>query len=240
MPLMMGDWIRGTRAMRADVKGVYIGLLIHQYDTGWLPADLEELSLIEPEIGKVWVKLKDKFEEFEPGRLRNKKLEEVRHFWSKQKKNGDLGGRPKKLKPKSNPTINPKENPKPNHHNDLDLDNDLKNNNKESIKDFSQPDIDGDEIAFPIDTPEMRKLWAAWKETRWKNHNLCYGIYGEQAALKQLERLNFYQARDTIQQAIAGNWRNLYPDKNQDGQRKNGNDSKSRIDEIIEDRFNTS
>lgn len=95
MPLMMGDWIKGTRGMRADVKGVYIGLLIHQYDNGWLPAGLDELTLIEPEVGKVWVSLKDKFEEFEPGKLQNRKLEEVRAFWTKQSSNGKLGGRPK-------------------------------------------------------------------------------------------------------------------------------------------------
>lgn len=124
MPLMMGDWVRGTRGMKAEVKGVYIGLLIHQYDHGYLPSDLETLSLIEPEVGKVWVSLKDKFEEFEPGRLRNKKLEEVRDFWDKQAKNGQKGGRPKKEKPKLNPNHNPKGNPNHNHHYDLDYDND--------------------------------------------------------------------------------------------------------------------
>jgi uncharacterized protein YdaU (DUF1376 family) len=125
MPLMMGDWIRGTRGMRCEVKGVYIGLLIHQYDSGHLPANLEELALIEPEVGKVWVSLKDKFEEFEPGKLRNKKLEEVRDFWSKQSKNGKKGGRPKNEEPKPNPNSNPNDNPNPNLHNDLDLDSDI-------------------------------------------------------------------------------------------------------------------
>lgn len=127
MPLMMGDWIRGTRAMKAEVKGVYIGLLIHQYDQGWLPSDLETLALIEPEVVKVWVILKDKFEEFEPGKLRNKKLEEVRDFWSKQAKNGKKGGRPKKEEPKLNPNNNPERNPNTNHHNDLDIDYDIEN-----------------------------------------------------------------------------------------------------------------
>lgn len=134
MPLMMGDWIRGTRGMRADVKGVYIGLLIHQYDSGYLPADLEELALIEPEVGKVWVKLKEKFFEFEPGKLQNKKLEEVRAFWNKQGNNGKKGGRPKKENPNHIPKTNPSDNPNHNHHNDLDLDTDLYlKNNKESL-----------------------------------------------------------------------------------------------------------
>jgi len=126
MPLMMGDWIRGTQGMRAEVKGVYIGLLVHQYDHGFLPSDLETLCLIEPEVGKVWDKLKSKFEEFETGKLRNKKLEEVRGFWNKQGKNGKKGGRPTEQKPKLNPNDNPETNPNPNLHNDLDLDNELK------------------------------------------------------------------------------------------------------------------
>lgn len=238
MPLMMGDWLRGTRGMRAEVRGVYINLLIHQYDHGFIPSDHETLMLIDPEVGKVWVLLKEKFLEVSPGKLQNKKLEEVRSFWEKQGSNGKKGGRPKKENPKPNPDINPKPNPKPNHHNDLDLDNDLNKDKREEKKDFTNPDISGDGIAFPIDTPQMRRLWAAWKESRWNNFKVIYGMHGEQAALKQLDGLNFHQARDTIQQAIAGNWKNLYPDKN--GQRKNVNDPKSRIDEIIENRFGAS
>ena len=127
MPLMMGDWIRGTRGMRANVKGVYIGLLIHQYDNGFIPADLETLSLIEPEVGSVWVLIKDKFEEFEPGKLRNKKLEEVRDFWSKQSKNGKKGGRPQNKNPNNNPKDNPEPNPNNNHQYDIDIDIDIEN-----------------------------------------------------------------------------------------------------------------
>lgn len=141
MPLMMGDWIKGTRGMRAEVKGVYIGLLIHQYDHGYLPADVDDLSLIEPEVNKVWHKLKEKFEEFEPGKLRNKKLEDVRAFWKKQKSNGKQGGRPKK--PKLNPNSNPNDIPNHNHHNDIDIDSDsevvYELKEKEPGKKFERP-----------------------------------------------------------------------------------------------------
>jgi len=220
MPLMMGDWVKGTRGMRADVKGVYIGLLIHQYDTGYIPKDIEELSLIEPEVRKVWDKLKDKFEEFEPGRLRNKKCEEVRAFWSKQRSNGTKGGRPKA---KQKPNNNPNTNPKPNHHIDLDIDLDIDlKNKKESEKiDFTKPDVDGDEVMFPIDTPAMRNLWSSWKEARWNNFGVRYAMHGEQAALRQLANMNFHEIEQAIQQAIASNWKNLYPEKN--GKRKGTN-----------------
>ncbi len=128
MPLMMGDWIRGTRGMKAEVRGVYISLLIHQYDNGFLPDDLEELRLIEPEIDKVWDKLKSKFQKQSDGKLLNIKLEEVRKFFNKQKENGDKGGRPKN--PNNNPNNNPEENPNSNLHNtehDIDYDIELDN-----------------------------------------------------------------------------------------------------------------
>lgn len=125
MPLMMGDWIRGTRGMKAEVRGVYISLLIHQYDNGYLPDDLEELRLIDPEIDKVWDKLKSKFQKQNDGNLLNMKLEEVRKYFNKQKENGDKGGRPKN--PNNNPNENPDNNPNSNLHNteheyDYDID----------------------------------------------------------------------------------------------------------------------
>jgi hypothetical protein len=134
------------------------------------------------------------------------------------------------------------EQPKHNHGNSLENGNVIANEiviKKEKEcdgeKDFTEPDIKGDEIFFPVDTTAMRRLWAAWKEARWKNHKLSYAMYGEQAALKELEGLNFHQVRSAIQKAIAGNWRNLYPERN--GQGKSTHDSKSRIDEIIANRF---
>lgn len=146
MPLMMGDWLRGTRGMRAEVRGVYINLLIHQYDHGYIPSDMETLSLIDPEVGKVWVLLKDKFFEFAPGKLQNKKLEDVRSFWSKQRKNGELGGRPKKDKPKRNPNSNPEPNPNSNLHNDIDYDNELKK--LKEYDDWTEQIVDGNDHHF--------------------------------------------------------------------------------------------
>lgn len=140
LPLMMGDWIRGTRGMKAEVKGVYIGLLIHQYDEGYIPSDIETLSLIEPEVGKVWVFLKDKFKEIAPGKLQNEKLEEVRNFWQKQRNNGKKGGRPKDVKPK----LNPNDNPNNNLHIDYDYDSDLNINKKSKLEIFQT--LFGDDI----------------------------------------------------------------------------------------------
>lgn len=132
MPLMVGDWIKGTRAMRAEARGVYLGLLLHQWEEGSIPSSLEELALIEPEVAKVWDtprdRLREKFTELSTGRLQNAKLEEVRSFWAKQASNGSKGGRPPKGNPDVTQTVTqnePKAYPKPeplyDHDNDLDL-----------------------------------------------------------------------------------------------------------------------
>lgn len=133
MPLMIGDWLKGTSGMRAEVKGVYINLLLHQWDNGFIPEDIEELSLIAPEIRKVWDTLKVKFPKTEKGKLQNSKLEEVRDFWKKQRGNGKKGGRPKKDNPEANPNNNPTTNPKHNLHNEHDLDNDSSSNKLKSV-----------------------------------------------------------------------------------------------------------
>jgi uncharacterized protein YdaU (DUF1376 family) len=214
MPLVVGDWLKGTSGMRAEMKGVYINLLLHQWEHGFIPEDIEDLMLIVPEVGKVWDKLKVKFPKISDGQLQNKKLEEVRNFWKKQRKNGELGGRPKNENPEGNPKHNPNNIPKGNHHNDLDHDNDLNLKNKkesEENHDFKRPDFDGEELVFPIDTPAMRDLWAAWKESRWHNYELRYGLHGEQSDLTRMQGMSFHQIQETIQQAIAGKWKNLYP-----------------------------
>lgn len=125
MPLMMGDWIKGTAGMRAEARGVYLRLLLHQYDQGagpkgeggFVPLDPEELALIDPEVLKVWDtprdNLKAKFPEFEPGKGRNAKCEEVRRFWQKQAKNASKGGRHPKANPDRIPDPIPNGIPKP-------------------------------------------------------------------------------------------------------------------------------
>lgn len=120
MPLMMGDWLQGTRGMKAEVKGVYLSLLIYQYDNGFIPDDMEELKLIEPEIEKCWEKLKIKFIQIAEGKLQNQKLEDVRNFFNKQSANGKNGGSGNK---KSQIKAKPKAKSKL--HNEYDIDNDL-------------------------------------------------------------------------------------------------------------------
>lgn len=146
MPLMIGDWLKGTRGMRAEVRGVYINLLLYQWDNGFIPSDMEELCFIDPELPKVWVKLKDKFIEVSPGKLQNKKNEEVRAFWQKQSKNGKKGGRPRNEKPDINPNNNPKDNPNNNLHYDLDIELDIDLKLKRALDEIY---LDQEKIKWP-------------------------------------------------------------------------------------------
>lgn len=148
MPLMIGDWLKGTKLMTAQVRGVYVELLIHQWDNGFIPDDMDQLSMIDRDIFKVWDKLKDKFEAVAPGQLQNRKLEEIRAFWSKQKGNGKQGGRPKKTQtePKQEPKVNPNENPNHNLHNELDIDIDIEEKIKGALDEIY---LDQEQIKWP-------------------------------------------------------------------------------------------
>lgn len=132
MPLMMGDWLQGTRGMKAEVKGVYLGLLIYQYDNGFIPDDMEELKLIEPEIEKSWEKLKVKFIQIAQGKLQNQKLEDVRNFFNKQSANGKNGGSGNK---KSQIKAKPKAKSKLHNEYDIDNDTEIKNDIDDEVSD---------------------------------------------------------------------------------------------------------
>jgi len=84
---------------------------------------------------------------------------------------------------------------------------------KESAE-FEKPDFPGEDIIFPIDTPVVRELWSRWKQYRWGEHKLRYGMMGEQAALKQLEGMDYPRIEGAIMKAIEAGWQNLYPEKN--------------------------
>lgn len=89
------------------------------------------------------------------------------------------------------------------------------NDSRETSFDFTSPDIEGDEVHFPIDTKPVRELWSHWKKYRWVQHRMRYGMMGEQADLKRLEGLDYNRIESTILAAMANKWKNLYPDKSQ-------------------------
>lgn len=116
--LLHDRWSTGTKGMTPAQKGCYIDLLLFQAEFSFLPAnDPDTLMMIcgvvdRQEWGRIWnqgVKpLKSKFEEFEEGKIANKRLKEDLEKEERQRKsrseNGKKGGRPKanqKAKPKA-------------------------------------------------------------------------------------------------------------------------------------------
>lgn len=74
------DWIQGTSKLFPAEKGVYIDLLAHQHQDGFLPSEINRLAkmvgISEQDFIVIWETLKDKFFNLD-GKLYNKKLEEL-------------------------------------------------------------------------------------------------------------------------------------------------------------------
>jgi uncharacterized protein YdaU (DUF1376 family) len=82
--------------------GCYMRLLIHQFDNGSIPSDLDELTRIAPSVKKHWKLLAKKFHDDGNGNLvndvMNEVYEDIQHKKNNSRKNGSKGGRPKNLK----------------------------------------------------------------------------------------------------------------------------------------------
>lgn len=172
----------------------------------------EEIRIIEIDGGKKW--FIPSFIEFQYGQLSEKNRAHVSVISILLKHQLiDSSLKIKINKPHTSPLQGGK---------DKDMDKELdtekeKEKDKEQDKempDFSKPDIPNDDIFFPIDTVPVRELWAKWKQYRWEEHEQRYGMHGEQADLKRLERMDFKQMESTILTAMAGKWKNLYPQAN--------------------------
>lgn len=74
------DWLQGTAKMFCEEKGVYIDLLAHHHQDGFLPKDTKRLAkmvgLADDKFEQIWVVLSEKFIE-KDGKLYNKKLETI-------------------------------------------------------------------------------------------------------------------------------------------------------------------
>lgn len=96
-------WLTATAEMDSDVRGWYLNLILHQFDKGSVPNDLEKLASLacvkfsefarfEQMFNQV---LKQKFIENEDGRLENEYAREIMKsrelFKDKRSKSGNIG-----------------------------------------------------------------------------------------------------------------------------------------------------
>lgn len=101
--LYIDTWLSSTAEMDADCRGWYLNLILHQYDKGSLPNDVEllaQLALVRysefERFKQVFEQvLKQKFKVCDDNRLRNDKADEVirkrQKFTDKRSKSGSVG-----------------------------------------------------------------------------------------------------------------------------------------------------
>ena len=78
IPFFGRDFYASTAMWTAEEVGHYIRLLVIQWDSGGLPAELERLELVSPGVGRVWQLLSSKFPLCDDGLRRNVRMEEHR------------------------------------------------------------------------------------------------------------------------------------------------------------------
>jgi len=95
MPFWVGDFLIDTMELTDTAVGVYVKLLIHQWNNGTIPADVDRLALIAPAAPLMWEQLEKYFHPVkkQPGRLMNnrcqKEKEKTEHRSRVAKKNAD-------------------------------------------------------------------------------------------------------------------------------------------------------
>ena len=78
IPFFGRDFYASTAMWTAEEVGHYIRLLVIQWDSGGLPAELNRLEFISPGLGRVWEMLCEKFPVCEDGLRRNLRMEQHR------------------------------------------------------------------------------------------------------------------------------------------------------------------
>lgn len=225
IPLYVGDYLKDTRILPLAVRGAWVDLILFMWDApvrGELIGTIEDFARLmscersEAEFALNLLKQKRTadFDLLGDGQIKivSRKMKRDAEISKIRSEAGKNGVKAKK----QTGFAEAKQQAKPQQNTEVDIDNEIVFENKKE-RDFSKPDIDGDAIVFPHDTEPMRKLWAAWKEVRWSNHQVSYAMHGEQADLKRFNGMTFQQIEATILAAIAGKWKNLYPEKNGNG-----------------------
>lgn len=216
------DFDQKTKFFTHEQVGMYLRLLMAQHQHGHLTE--AQMMYI---CGRYDKDVFSKFDRDPAGNFFNDRLEreiEKRREYSESRKKN----RNSKKENTSKSYVNTHDNHMSGHmENEYEIEKEIRDSIKKEPQkkfetdprgtDFSLPDVEGDELHFPIATKPVRELWANWKKYRWEQHQSRYGMMGEQADLKRLEGLDYNRIEATILAAIANKWKNLYPDKSQNG-----------------------
>jgi uncharacterized protein YdaU (DUF1376 family) len=250
IPLYIGDWIQDTDCLSIEAEGAWLRIIFKCWkNNGMFSATIDVFARVckvsEQTFASILLEWKTNnicdVVEGDKGIITvlSRRIRRDKEISAIRSEVGSKGGSKTQAKVKANSKAKQEQTPD----NDIEIDNEdeivieYKEESEQKAHtvtvelprgtiDFTKPDVDGDEIIFPIDTPAARELWSGWKRSRWENHNARYGIMGEQADLKRLHGMNFQQIEQTILAAISGKWKNLYPEKN------GGSKTTKRTDEV--------
>lgn len=153
----VSDFLQGTRHFSAEEIGAYVLLLCEQWDAGFIEKDEEILKKISRISKKKREKVDKKFQETEPGIIKNLRLEIERvkyiEYSNKQSSNGSKGGRGKR---KDNPTLKPNESQnKPNANPTLKPNESLSLSDNTNVLSMSLSLSDETNVSVTARTPEL-------------------------------------------------------------------------------------
>jgi uncharacterized protein YdaU (DUF1376 family) len=230
--LYIDTWKVATTEMSAIERAYYMDLILHQYDKGSLPNDIEELANIcrvryseFKQFEQVFEQvLKHKFKHNENGRLENEFASEIirrrQSFIDKRSESGKISYMVRFAKQHLKAKKAEIEYLK----NNVDLDSvDMKNEQvfKQMLKQKIELYINGDEneieiktVVYPFDSENFTEYWDYWKEYKKKEYKFTYkSAISEQGALKELSRLaggSESKALKIIEQSISNGWKGFF------------------------------
>jgi len=234
--LYIDTWKVATTEMSAVARAYYMDLILHQYDKGSLPNDIEELANIcrvrfsEFSVFKQVFEqvLKHKFTTNDEGRLENEFARDIikkrKAFVEKRSDSGKLSYIIRYAR-KHFKASNKKIEFLKEHINVSDIDTKNEQVLKQVLKQIFELYIDGNknedkskEVVYPFVSENFQKWWDLWKEYKNREHDFKYKSHiSEQAALKELSDLsksNETIAVKIIEQSISKGWKGFFELKN--------------------------
>jgi uncharacterized protein YdaU (DUF1376 family) len=209
-PLYYNDLDRSTKTWTDEEFGAYVRLLMEQWDKGFIPKDYQRLTRIATSLDKNWPLLKSKFVEVE-GNFQNIRLEEIRAKKSKFKEKQRSNVLNRYQKPTKPPT---KKLP-------LEIENEIESEiEKGSLEKSEKPFLKLVSVDWQMDD-DFQSAYLTWVDIRgedWRDQQHA-------ATMKQLKDFTKKEAIDCLLKAIQGNYKTLYPSKENGRSKQSGKQS---------------
>ena len=218
-PLYYNDLDRSTKTWTDEEFGAYVRLLMEQWDKGFIPKDYQRLTRIATSLDKNWPMLKEKVVEVD-GNLQNLRLEEIRLRKSKFKEKQRDNVLKRYQKPTKPPTKPPtKKLP-------LEIENEKESEiEKGSLEKSEKPFLKDVSVPWQADE-DFTQVYHSWiEQTMQAVHGVDWSNAQHYATMKQLKDFTKQEAITCLLKAIQGNYKTLYPAKENGRSKQNGKHS---------------